>query len=112
MTQVRARSDRDDNRGSIMAGPTTESINDDVKVLRDDLHRLEVSVNAGTHKVELDVARLAAEFNLAKWLIGLTLVATLTGIGGGIWWAGRIDAKVSSIEASLMKILDQTRNPK
>ena len=66
-----------------MPGPTTE-------VLSDDLHKLTV-----------EVAKLSAEFGLAKWLLGLALVATLSGIGGGIWWAATITAEVKNLSLEI-----------
>jgi len=73
-----------------MPGPTTEILNDDLKEVRGDLHKLTV-----------EVAKLSAEFGLAKWLLGLTLVATLSGIGGGIWWAATLTAEVRHMAGAL-----------
>ena len=73
-----------------MPGPTTETLADDLKEVRSDLHKLAV-----------EVAKLSAEFGLAKWLLGLTLAATLTAIGGGIWWAATLTAEVRHLAGAV-----------
>ena len=62
------------------------------------------------------MGRLQTEFGLAKWLLGLLLLATLSGIGAGIWWAGNMNARMGGLEsrfdkmdASIAKILEQTK---
>jgi hypothetical protein len=82
-----------------MPGPTTEAVNDDVKALREDLHQVELSLTKSIEAVRHDVGRLQAEFGLAKWLLGLSLVATVSGIGAGVWWAATLTAEVRHLAA-------------
>ena len=51
----------------------------------------------------VEVAKLSAEFGLAKWLLGLTLVATLSAIGGGIWWAATLTAEVKHLATEIAR---------
>jgi hypothetical protein len=76
-----------------MPGPTTEVLNDDLKELK-----------AEVHKIDVDLAKLGAEFGVFKWLIGLTLMATLSGIGLSIWWAATINTKAAATDARLERI--------
>jgi hypothetical protein len=102
-----------------MPGPTTEVLNDDVKELKADIREIRGhldSLKDDVHQVDLGLARLQTEFGLAKWLLGLTLVATASGIGTGIWWAATINASVlnmekrfSKVEESIAKSLEQGR---
>ena len=91
---------------------STEVLNDDIKELRSEVHGIDSRLSA-----------LAAEFGFAKWLLGLSLGLTLSGIGLGIWWGGNINAKVDGLEkrfdkidnrfdrleASVAKVLEQTK---
>jgi len=76
-----------------MPGPTTEVLNDDMRQIRGSLDALKGEV----HQLDVGLARLQTEFGLAKWLLGLTLVATLSGIGTGIWWAATLTAEVQHL---------------
>jgi hypothetical protein len=99
-----------------MSGPTTEAVNEDVKELRKDLHEVQVSLTGSIHEVDTKIEKLSSEFNFAKWLIGLLLVTAVAGVVSGVWWAASINANVGElkvridrIEASLAKILEQTK---
>ncbi len=83
-----------------MAGPTTEVLNDDLKGLREDLHKVQTEIMNDVHKVAIEVAKLSAVFNFAKWLIGLTLSACISGIVFGIWWAATLSANVKILESN------------
>jgi hypothetical protein len=48
-------------------------------------------------RLDVGLAELRAEFRFAKWLLGLLLAMTLSGIGGGIWWAATITAEVRHV---------------
>ena len=85
-----------------MAVPT-EVLNDDVKALREDLHQVELSLTKSIESVRHDVGKLQAEFGLAKWLLGLILVTTMTATGSGIWWASSITSNVAGLEKRLDK---------
>jgi hypothetical protein len=100
-----------------MPGPTTEVLNEDMRLLRIDvtelkreLHQVEVDLRTEIHKVEAELkadiqevkiglARLQTEVGLARWLIGLTLLATLSGIGSGIWWAATVTSELRTISS-------------
>lgn len=139
-----------------MPGPTTEILSEDVKILRDDFHKVEISLKddirkaeisskddirkaeislkddihrvenslkesilkvegsltesilrvegslrEGIHKVDLRVTKLATEFAVARWVVAATLVATLSGIGSGIWWAATITAEVKHLSSGM-----------
>jgi hypothetical protein len=132
---------RDHREGNDMPGPTTEILNEDVKelrgeirdirsdliVLKADAHRIDMSLTevrsdlnvlkADVHRIDLGLAEMKAEFRFAKWLIGLLLGMTLTGVGGGVWTMSKIVTKVEGIEArfdrlesSVGKILEQFRS--
>jgi len=84
-----------------MPGPTTEVLNEDVKEVKSDLRDVRSSIEVlkgDVHRTGISLAELRGEFGLAKWLIGLTLVATLSGIGTGIWWAATITADLHNLE--------------
>ncbi len=95
-----------------MPGPTTELLNDDLKLVRSDLKDLTKDVQ----RIEIGLARVETEFGFAKWLLGLLLLATITGIGSGIWWAsainnrvGHLETRFDRLEASIAKILEQIK---
>lgn len=92
-----------------MPGPTTESINDDVKVVRDDLHRFQVAITA-------DVRELSVKVGGIIWAIRILAVVALTTVAGAIWWGATLTADVRNIngrldklEAGIAKIVEQTR---
>ena len=91
-----------------MPGPTTEAVNEDLKDLRGDLHRLEVNLTKQIDQVAITigerVAKLSAEFALFKWLLGLTLVASLSGIISSSYWAGSLASRVAAVEGRLDKV--------
>ena len=72
---------------------STEVLNEDIKELRSEIHGVDTRLSA-----------LAAEFGFAKWLLGLSLALTLSGISFGIWWGGNINAKVDGLEKRFDKI--------
>jgi hypothetical protein len=95
-----------------MSGPTTELLNDYLKTLRSDFKDLGKEVK----NIEVGLARLETEFGLAKWLLGLLLVAILKGLGFGIWWAssitksvGTLKARFDRVEASIARVLEQNK---
>ncbi len=86
-----------------MPGPTTEVLSDDLKEVRSDLHKIEVTLAAEIHKVDNAVARLGAEFAVFKWLLGATLATTLSGVVGSAYWAGSLASRVTSLEGRFDK---------
>jgi hypothetical protein len=94
-----------------MAGPP----NEDVKALREDLHKtevslrdelrkVEVSLREDIHRVDVGLAALKAEFSFAKWLIGGLLATTMTGIGTGIWLASGISNEMKHVSQNMEAI--------
>ena len=86
-----------------MPGPTTEVLNDDLKEVRSDLHKVEVTLATEIHKVDNAVAKLGAEFAVFKWLLGATLATTLSGVVGSAYWAGSLASRVTALEARFDK---------
>ena len=72
---------------------STEVLNEDIKDMKSEIHGIDTRL-----------AALAAEFHFAKWLLGLSLALTLSGISFGIWWGGNINAKVDGLEKRFDKI--------
>jgi hypothetical protein len=125
-----------------MPGPTTEVLNEDLKAVRDDIHKLEVSIRDDFHKLEvsvrddfhklevsfrndfsnlqlssrdelakfkdelsqditrvnLSVEKLASEFGLIKWFLGLLLATAVGGVVSGVWLVSNLSARVSVLE--------------
>ncbi len=84
-----------------MPGPATETLNDDLKQLKDDVHRLDV----GLAEIRTELRLLVG---LAKLVIGLVV-----GLGGGafvssavagIWWASSITSDVRHLEVQVAEI--------
>ena len=114
-----------------MAGPTTEVLNDDMKELKGEMHKLAIELAELRQEVRDAVG-------LAKWA-GTVLVATLltSGVAGIIWGASltakvygmesranekfqeagsrldrlesRIDARFDKLEASIGRLIEQTK---
>ncbi len=86
-----------------MAGPTTEVLNDEVKALREDFHRVGSTILDRIHELDLKQAELRRDVlsatALARWA-GTIFVATL--LGGGvstIWWGAILTTKVYGMES-------------
>ena len=82
-----------------MPGPTPKLLDSDVRELREAIHDITV-----------EVEKLTAGFRTIKWLVGLTLVASLSGICGGIWWAATINANLRTLEVRLDKFEDKVES--
>jgi hypothetical protein len=103
-----------------MPGPTTEVLNDDIKELRDDLHKVETSLRDEIHRVEISLrgdlnrvetslttglAELRAEVRVSlgvvKWVGAFIVTTVLTGgisaAIAGVWWASNITAEVKHL---------------
>ena len=70
-----------------MAGPTTEVLNDDLKDLREDFHKLEVNVRG-------DIRELSTKVNGIIGAIKLLSLFTLGGLISSVWWGASLAAKV------------------
>jgi len=65
--------------------------------LRDMRSSLEELKNVG-HGTAISLAEMRGEFRFAKWFIGLTLGVTIGSIGTGIWWAATVTADLHNLE--------------
>lgn len=121
-----------------MAGPTTEVLNEDIKELKTEIKEFKSDVRHDLdllredfHKVALGVAELRGELRVtlgvARWAGALLVTTLLTSGIAGIWWASgintkvdglgarileeseAINARISNLEASMNKVLEQTR---
>ena len=92
-----------------MPGPTTEVLNDDLKGLRDDFHKLALEIREAnhqialkaaqdTHKVELDVREVSTQVKGLLGAIRLLTVLTITSIAGSIWWGATLTADLKHVE--------------
>lgn len=85
-----------------MAGPTTESVNDDVKTLRDEVHRFQVGITADVRELKVQVGGLLSA-------IRVLIVLTLTSIAGSIWWGATLTADVKNLGTKIddrAKVID------
>jgi uncharacterized protein YoxC len=76
-----------------MAGPTTEVLNDDIRVLRDEVHR-----------VDLDVHVLGTQVQGIITAIKILGVFTLASLLSGVWWGASLTAKVDGLATRLDKV--------
>jgi hypothetical protein len=85
-----------------MPGLPTEILNDDIKELRADFREMRNTMDSlkNDHReLAVGLAEVRTEFRFAKWLLGILLLATISGIGSGIWWAATITANMRVLEA-------------
>jgi hypothetical protein len=76
-----------------MPGPTTEALNDDVKELRDDLHRIDVGLTEILTELKVLVG-------VATWGIGI-IATTLIG---GVWWASATNSEVKHLGIEIAEV--------
>jgi hypothetical protein len=87
-----------------MPGPTTEVLNEDVRELKGELRDIRNDLNvlkADVHRIDVGLAELRAEFKFAKWLIGILLAMTVSGIGAGIWQTATLTSEVKHLTTTL-----------
>jgi hypothetical protein len=86
-----------------MAGPTTESVNEDVKELREDLHKVAASITADVHKLAVGLAELRQEvrdaIGLAKWAATVAMGVLVTSGIGAVIWGASLTTKVYGMES-------------
>lgn len=91
-----------------MPGPTTEVLNEDLKTIRDDLHRVETSIRGEISRVDVSLAELKTQvrdaIRVATW--GITLIAgtLITSAFGGIWWASGMNTEMKHIGSQIAEI--------
>jgi outer membrane murein-binding lipoprotein Lpp len=76
-----------------MPGPTTEVLNDDIRILRDEVHR-----------VDLDVRELITKVGGIITSIKILGVFTLGGLASGLWWGGSLTTKVDGLSGRIDKV--------
>ncbi len=59
------------------------------------------SLKNDQNRIAIGLAEVRTEFHFAKWLLGIFLLATISGIGSGIWWATTITANMRALEANV-----------
>jgi hypothetical protein len=110
-----------------MPGPTTEAVNEDVKGLRDDLHKVEVSLKEEIHRVDKGLTEVSTQVKGLLTSIKLLAVLAVSTLGASIWWGATLtaelrnlsvkvgeksqasDARIDKLEASILKALDQAK---
>jgi hypothetical protein len=91
-----------------MSPVSTEILNEDIKELKADLHKLDVGLAELRQEVKDAIG-------IAKWvatlMVGLLLTSGVGGLVTGVWWASKITSKVEAVEASIASALGQPRAP-
>ncbi len=82
-----------------MAGPTTEVLNDDIRILRDEVHG-----------VDLDLRELITQVKVIIGTIKVLGVFTLASLLSGVWWGSSLTTKVDGLGTRLDKL--ETRGDK
>jgi len=76
-----------------MAGPTTEVLNDDIRILRDEVHG-----------VDLDVRELSTKVGGILTSIKLFAIFVFASVMGSVWWGGALTSKVDGLGIRLDKV--------
>ncbi len=98
-----------------MPGPTTEILNDDLKELRADFHRTEVSLTTALGRLEAamkgemgqlqsSLSKLAGEFGVFKLIVSATLGAAVSGLVAVAWTGGSLSSKVNELDRRVDRI--------
>ena len=77
----------------MMPGPTTEILNDDVRLLRDEIHRADLYVHEVGTQVKVIIATVK--------ILGLFTLASLLS---GVWWGSSLTTKVDGLGTRLDKL--------
>ena len=113
-----------------MPGPSTESLNDEIRELRDEikesrqeLHKVQIQLIEEMHRVQsvhsgeisrIDVSlaelktQVTFSTRVAIWGITLLTGSLLSGLLGGAWWASKIDYKVDQLEQRFDRIASKS----
>jgi hypothetical protein len=81
-----------------MPGPTTEILNEDIKLIQSDLKQVEITL--ARHGVMLRV--IIAGFSLL-------IAITISGIAAGIFWAGKMTDDVQYLKSDVIEIKQMIR---
>ena len=76
----------------MMAGPTTDVLNEDIRILRDEVHG-----------VDLDVREVSTKVDGILTSIKILGLFTLGGLMSGIWWGASLTTKVDGLSGRLDK---------
>jgi outer membrane murein-binding lipoprotein Lpp len=91
-----------------MAGPTTDTLNDDIKDLRGDFHKSQLEIKDEFKRVAVSQAEVSTQLKLLIKIatLGITILAgtLITGAASGIWWASKITYKVDLLESRFDKL--------
>lgn len=82
-----------------VATSLTAEISRVATALSTEISKIHTSLSAEIYKVNIAVEKLSIEFAVFRWLIGLTLVALLSGLGMSIWWAATVTNRVGTLES-------------
>jgi hypothetical protein len=102
---------------------TTEAVNDDVKELRKDFHEAQITTTKEFGEVKAELGKISTRLNMVVAILGGVSIVAITGLCTGFFWAGSIDnsvrelrtkvdasdAKLSDLQASIAKLLEQTK---
>jgi DNA repair exonuclease SbcCD ATPase subunit len=102
-----------------MPGPTTESVNEDVKDLREDLHKVDVSLRESIHRAELSltsaIGKVETEVrvtsNQVRGIITWTRVLAvfvLMSIGSAIYWGATQAADLRNLSDKMDEKFKET----
>jgi hypothetical protein len=87
---------------------STEILNEDIKELKADIHKLDVALAELRTEVKDAIG-------IAKWVATLVVGLLITGDAGGlvtgVWWATKISSRMEAVEASIASALDPSRAP-
>jgi hypothetical protein len=93
--------------------PTAASVDGDLKELREDLHKVEVTLINEIHKVDNGLTELRTDVKnavgIGKWVASIVVGLLLTGGVSAVWWASAMTKDVGDLKATLAKILEQTK---
>jgi len=96
-----------------MAGPTSEVLNEDLKALREDLHKVETAIMGEVNSVSKGLAELKTEVHVslgvAKWVVtavvGVVLGGGITSAVAAVWWASGINTQVRLLAESSARVV-------
>lgn len=79
-------------------GPTTTSIDEDVKELRAEVHKFETAITAEVRELR---SQVRSATGVARWAATVLMTFLLTSGLGAVIWGARLDARVSGMELRL-----------
>lgn len=86
-----------------MPGPTTEILNDDIRALREDIHKLDLGLTEVRTELRIFI-------KLAKWGIGIIATTLITSTIASIWWASQINTEVHRLGQDMAEVRSDLRD--